>query len=95
MLQHSLSVEIGNQKGNIVPLNQQRQRQTYQHRFPSQNDKIFSTSSEESCQLVCQDPFNIICLLDFDTNPYRVDGWLNEDLFILIAGYMHWIQDDL
>ena len=67
----------------------------YRHGFPSQNDKILCPSSEESCQFVCQDPFNIVRLFDFDTNPYWVDGWLNEDLFVLIASYMQWIQDDL
>jgi hypothetical protein len=43
---------------------------------------------------VSENPFNIICLFNFDAETYRVDGRLYENLFILVAGNVHWVQDD-
>jgi hypothetical protein len=67
----------------------------YRNRLPPQNDEILGSSREEARQLVSQDPFDIVCLFDFDANPYRIDRRLNQDLFIFIAGYMHRVEDDL
>lgn len=67
---------------------------SYRHRFPSQNNKILCSSGKESCQLMCENPFNVISLFDFNTDSNCVDGRFNEDLLILIPGNVHWIQND-
>ena len=41
-----------------------------------------------------QNPLNLIGLLNLDTNPNGIDRWFNEDLFIFIAGNIHWIEND-
>jgi hypothetical protein len=41
-----------------------------------------------------QNPLNIIRLLNLDTNPNGVDRRFNQNLFILIPGDMHWIQNN-
>jgi hypothetical protein len=67
----------------------------YRDRFPSQDNKTLCATCEESGEFVSEDTFNIIGLLDFDTDPDSIDGWLNENVFILITSNMHRIQDDL
>ena len=98
VLQHRLRMKIGDQKRNIIPLthvNPQNPRQgAYRNRFPSQDDKTLCPSSEESSQFMSEDTFNFIRLFDFDANADRVDGRLDKHLFVLIAGYMQWIQDN-
>jgi hypothetical protein len=39
-----------------------------------------------------QYPLNVIGLLYLDADPDRVDGRLNQNLFIFIASNVHWIQ---
>ena len=42
-----------------------------------------------------KDAFYIIGLFDFDADADCIDRGLDQDLLILVAGDMHWIQDDL
>ena len=44
---------------------------------------------------MCKDAFYIIGLFDFDADADCIDRGLDQDLLILVAGDMHWIQDDL
>lgn len=41
-----------------------------------------------------ENPFNIVCLFNFDAETYGVDGRLYENLFVLVASNVHWVQDD-
>ena len=66
----------------------------YRHRLPPKNDKILSATSEESSQLVRQNPLDIIGLFDFDADADRVDRRFNQHLFVFITGDVHWIQHD-
>jgi len=66
----------------------------YRHRFSSQDNKTFSPSSEESSQFMSENTFNFIRLFDFDADADRVDRRLDKDLFVLVACYMQWIQND-
>ena len=108
MLQHRLRMKIRNQKRNIIALNEQSAialnpkhsrcgdgwRGRYRHRLPPKNDKILSATSEESSQLVRQNPLDIIGLFDFDADADRVDRRFNQHLFVFSTGDVHWIQHD-
>jgi hypothetical protein len=70
MFQHCLSMEIRNQKRDIVPLNPSNVKVllAYRHRLPSQNDKVLCPSSEEPCQFVSENPLNVVSLFDLDAD---------------------------
>lgn len=57
---------------------------TYLDWFPPQDEEGFCALCQESGELVHQDMFNFICLLDPDAHTNTVHAGLNQDLFVLI-----------
>jgi hypothetical protein len=76
-------VEVGNQERDIVSLD----------RFPSQDDEALRSLLQEPCELVDQDVFDLVCLLDLNAYAHAVDARLNQDSFILIARYGEGVQN--
>ena len=42
-----------------------------------------------------ENPFYVVRLFNLYTNTDGIDRWFDKDLFVLISGYMHGIQDNL
>lgn len=75
MLEHGLGVCVCDQEGDVVALDW----------FPAQYNEILRSLHHESGELVCEDTLNLVCLLNLDTEPDRVDGRLDEDAFVLVS----------
>ena len=48
-------------------------------------DKVLRALHHEARELVAEDALDLVRLLDLDADPHRVNGWLDEDAFILVS----------
>ena len=62
----------------------QRIRQAYFDRLPTKDEERFGALREKSCELVYEDVFYFIGLLDLDTDADAVYAGLDEDLFVFV-----------
>ena len=53
--------------------------------FPSQNEERLGTLCQEAGELVDQDVFDLVCLLDSDADADAVDTGLDEDTLVLVT----------
>jgi len=77
-------VEVGDQERDVVALD----------RLPPHNVEGLGSLRQEPCELVDQDVFNLICLLDLDAYAHTVDAGLDVYAFMLIPRYGKRVQDD-
>ncbi len=77
MLQHALGVKVRNKERDIVALDW----------FPSQDEKRFGSLRQKSGELMYQDCFNFVCLLDLDAYSHAIDTRLNVHSLILVSRY--------
>jgi hypothetical protein len=54
--------------------------------LPSENEERFGTLCQEAGELVDQDVFDLVCLLDPDADADAVDTGLDEDTLVLVTG---------
>lgn len=59
---------------------------THLDRFPPQNEEALRPLLQESRELVNQDVFNLVGLLDLDADAHGVDRRLDQDALVFIAG---------
>ena len=83
VLEHLLCMEVGNQKGDVISLD----------RFPPKDDEALCSLLQEPCELVDQNVFDLICLLDLDAYAHAVDAGLDEDALVLVARNGEGVQD--
>lgn len=62
--------------------------------FPSQNEERFGALCQEAGELVDQDVFDLVCLLDSNADTDAVDGGLDQDTLVLVAGNGQGVQED-
>ena len=62
--------------------------------FPSEDEEGLCTLCQEAGELVDQDVFDLVCLLDPDADADTVDAGLDKDTLVLIAGDSQGIQKD-
>jgi hypothetical protein len=62
--------------------------------FPSQDEEGFCPLRQESRELVDQDMFNFVCLLDSDAHANTVHAGLNQNLFILIPRNCEGVEEE-
>ena len=84
VLQHLLCMEVGDQEGDVISLD----------RFPPQDNEALCSLLQEPCELVDQNVFDLICLLDLDAYAHAVDTGLDENALILVARDGEWVEDD-
>jgi hypothetical protein len=53
--------------------------------LPPEDEKGLGALCQEAGELVHQDMFDFVGLLDLDAYPYAVDGWLNQDTLVFVA----------
>ena len=75
MLQHLLGVEVGNQERDVIALDW----------LPAHDIERLGSLGQEACELVDQDVFNLICLLDLDAYAYTVDTRLDVHAFFRVS----------
>ena len=75
VLQHLLCMEVGDQEGDVVSLD----------RFPPEDNKALCSLLQEPCELVDQNVFDLICLLNLDAYAHAVDAGLDEDALVLVT----------
>lgn len=59
---------------------------TYLDRFPPQDEKALCPLLQKPRELVDQDALNLVGLFDLDANAHGVDGRLDQDALVLVAG---------
>lgn len=84
VLEHRFSVDIGDQKGDVISW----------HWFPTEDDETLRSLHHEASELVAQDVFDFIGLLDLDAHAYRVYGRFNQDPLTLVTRDRQWIEED-
>jgi hypothetical protein len=62
--------------------------------LPSQNEKRLCTLGQEASELVNQNVFNLIGLLDSDADTDAVDTGFDKDTLILVARDGQGVQED-
>ena len=62
--------------------------------FPSEDEEGLGALCQEAGELVDQDVFDLVCLLDPDADADAVDTGLDEDTLVLIAGDGQRVQED-
>lgn len=67
----------------------------YLDRLPPKDDKILRPPHHEPHELVAEQLLNLVCLLDGNRDPDRVDGRLDEHPLLLVPGYDHWVEEHL
>jgi len=98
-------MKIRNQERNVIALDQPLSppvRYTakdlpipYLNRLPPQNEERLSALRQKPSELVNQDMFYFIGLLDLYTDAYTIDTRLDEDLLVLVSRYCQRIQEEL
>lgn len=94
-------MKVRNQERDIVALctSVSRSRRipywAYLDRFPPQNEESFCSLCQEARELVHQNVFYLIRLLDLYADPHAVDAWFYQDLLVLVAGHGKWVQQHL
>jgi hypothetical protein len=83
VLQHRLGMGIGDEEGNVVALMSiivniahtigGVSLMAYLYRFPAQYNKVLRTLHHKTSELVAKNAFNFVCLLNLDTDSYRID----------------------
>ena len=71
-----------------------RAQQHYRHRFPTQHNKVLGPHHHEASEFMTQNPLNVIRLFNLDGESEGIDGGLNQDLFILVAGNDNGLEND-
>lgn len=84
MFQHLLGVEVCNQERDVIALD----------RFPPQDVEGLCSLRQESRELVHQDVFNLVRLLDLDAYPHAVYRRLDVHLLVLVSRHCKRVQDD-
>lgn len=75
VLHHVLDVLVGDEEGDVVALDGDA----------AEDDEGLGAHHEEPSELVGEDALNLVCLLDLDREPDRVDGRFDEDLLGRVA----------
>lgn len=84
MLQHLLGVEVGDEERDVVALDW----------LPPHDVEGLGSLGQEPCELVDQDVFNLICLLDLDAYAHTVDTGLDVHAFLGVPRHGERVQDD-
>mmetsp|Transcript_18745 Transcript_18745/g.47431 ORF Transcript_18745/g.47431 Transcript_18745/m.47431 type:complete len:253 (-) Transcript_18745:48-806(-) len=75
VLEHDLGVVVGDEEGDVISL----------YWLPSEHDEVFRAHHQKAGELLCQDLFHLIRLLDFDADSHRVDRAFDHHLLVLIT----------
>lgn len=67
----------------------------YLDRLPPQDKERLGALRQESCELMDQDVFNLVCLFYPDADADTVDTRLDKDLLIFVAGDVQGVQQEL
>lgn len=87
-------MEVRNQEGDVVSLERpmsvsgKGQEATVWSNLdglPPEDEKGLGALCQEAGELVHQDVFDLVGLLDLDAYPYAVDGRLDQDTLVLVA----------
>ena len=65
----------------------------YLDRFPPQDEESFRALRRESRELVNQDVFYFVRLLDLYADPHAVDAGLDQDPLVLVSRYGQGVQE--
>jgi hypothetical protein len=75
VLEHGLGVCIRDEEGDVV----------VGDRLATKDHERFCTLHHETRELVAEDGFDLVCLLDLNAHTDRVDRRLNENALILVT----------
>lgn len=75
-------------------LNRTRLPPTYLYWLASKDHKAFCSLRQETHELVGQDLFNLIRLLDRNADTQRVHRGFDQDLFLVVTANDHRVQHD-
>ena len=64
----------------------QRIPQAYLHRLPTKDEEGLGSLGQKSCELMHENMFYFVGLLDLDTDADAVYARFNEDLFVFVPG---------
>jgi hypothetical protein len=94
-------MEIRDQERDIIALHTHQHLQTvrtsshtYLDRLPPQNKERFCALGQETCELMHQYMFYLICLLDLYAHTHAINTWFDEDLLVFVSRYRERVEKD-